>query len=506
MINTWKPLDIPKLKKDLADDTQQHFDAGYQAGVKAAMAMAVKKQTESVGSSIHHQVNFSQIQKRLANIQQRLALPLSGEAQGAITRSVGLRLEAKGIRSPVGDLCHILLPDRSVPAVITGFKGEIAYLMPLEAISLVVPGCRVLSTGHPIRVPVGEALLGRVIDGLGRPLDSLGDLRAVTYEPLEGLPINPLHRQSIHEALSVGIKAIDGLLTLGKGQKMGLFATSGLGKSVLLGMIARYTTADVVVIGLVGERGREVRDFMDRQLGEHGLKRVVVVATPADDTPMMRVNGAFMAMRIASTFSAAGKHVLVLMDSLSRVADAQREVALSMGESMGFKGYPPSVFQGLAQLVEMAGCFRHQAGTVTALFTVLAQDDRVQDPIAAAARAVLDGHIVLSREYAEQGRYPAIDLEASVSRVMTQVVDKTQREMSKQFRRWHALYRENKDLISMGAYTVGSNSETDLAIQKNQAMENFLKQDEGMVFSKEETKAWLAAVLEPMIKKKEDKS
>jgi len=233
---------------------------------------------------------------------------------------------------------------------------------------------------------------------------------------------------------------------------------------------------------------------------------VVVVAAPADDTPLMRVNGAFMAMRIASTFSAAGKHVLVLMDSLSRVADAQREVALSMDEPMGMRGYPPSVFQRLAQLVEMAGCFGHQTGTVTALFTVLAQDERAQDPVATAARAVLDGHIVLSREYAEQGRYPAIDIEASVSRVMAQVVDKAQRDMAKQFRRWHALYRENKDLLSMGAYTLGSNLEADRAIQKHQAMEDFLRQDETAVFNKEETKALLAAVLKEDLKKKEAKS
>jgi flagellum-specific ATP synthase len=517
-MNSWKPLDIPKfttarppqdknadktVELKTINEAQKSFDAGYQAGIEAANIMASKNKAASVSPSIQHQINFSQIQKRLADIQQRLMLPFAGETQGTITQSLGLLLEARGIKASIGNLCHILLPDRLVSAVITGFKEGISYLMPLEAAASVVPGCSVLNTGQHIRVPVGEALLGRVIDGLGRPLDNLGELGAVAYESLEGLPINPMHRQPINKALEVGIKAIDGLFTLGRGQKMGLFATSGLGKSVLLGMIARYTTADVVVIGLVGERGREVRDFIDYQFGKSGLKKLVVVATPADETPMMRVNGAFMAMRIASSFSASGKHVLVLMDSLSRVADAQREVALSMGEPIGLKGYPPSVFQRLAQLVEIAGCFGHQTGSVTALFTVLAQDERVSDPVASAARAVLDGHIVLSREYAEQGRYPAIDIESSVSRVMRQVVDKAQYGMARQFRRWHALYRENKDLIGMGAYAPGANSEADMAIQKNQAMEDFLRQDETNFFNKEETKGLLAAVLEVDLKKQE---
>jgi flagellum-specific ATP synthase len=497
----WKPLDIAEFtqNKETATVNEPNLDAVYQAGIAAGMAMAAKEQRESLSAFSDKTIDFNQIQKRLESIQQRLASVLLPEAQGTISRAIGLRLEAQGVKAAIGYLCHILLKDRSVPAVIMGFKDDIAYLMSLEAAPAIVPGSRVISTGKAILVPVGSGLLGRVIDGLGRPLDGLGDLNDVTQVLPEALPVNPLHRNSITEQLPVGIKAIDGLLSLGRGQKMGLFASSGLGKSVLLGMMARYTAADIVVVALVGERGREVRDFIEHQLGEGNLKKTVVVATPADATPMMRVNGAFMAMRIAAAFSATGKHVLVLMDSLSRVADAQRELALSMGESMGIKGYPPSVFQSLTQLVEMAGSFKQWGGTVTALFTVLTQDDRGQDPVAMAARAILDGHIVLSRQYAEQGRYPAIDLEASVSRVMGQVVEKTHRDMARQFRRWHALYRENKDLLSMGAYTQGVNPEIDLAIKKNEDMENFLRQDQDLFFSKEETQASLLAVMEPIL-------
>ncbi|MEY3182665.1 MAG: hypothetical protein RLZ35_650 [Pseudomonadota bacterium] len=477
----WKPLEVA----DNHPDKEAVTDTPLEEPVKVDV-----KREYSVPS-----IDLSQLNHRLADIQKRLTLPLSGRKQGVVFESIGLLLTVKGLSTPLGELCYVALSERMLPAVVTGFKENITYLMPLASPVSVMSGCHVYPTGYPIRVPVGEALLGRVLDGLGRPLDRLGDL-SVTYESLHALPINPLHRKPIAETLDVGVKAIDGLLTIGKGQRMGLFSTSGLGKSVLLGMMARHAKADVVVVSLVGERGREVRDFIEQQLGELALRHSVVIATPADDMPMMRVNGAIMAMRIADFFRRSGKHVLLLMDSLSRVADAQREVAISMGEPIGLKGYPSSVFQLLATLVEMAGSFKETAGSVTGLFTVLAQDERGTDPIVHAVRSVLDGHIVLSKAYAEQGRYPAIDLEASLSRVMTQLVDKRHRQMAMQFRRWHALYRENKDLLNMGAYVFGQDKETDLAIKKQQSMEAFLRQDQTTSVDSMQTRSLLSKITE----------
>jgi flagellum-specific ATP synthase len=323
---------------------------------------------------------------------------------------------------------------------------------------------------------VGPGLLGRIIDGTGRPLDGRGPVRTDATWPLMGRSINPLDRRVISEPLDVGVRAINGLLTIGRGQRMGLFAGSGVGKSVLLGMMTRYTDADVIVVGLVGERGREVKEFTDRILGEQGMSRSVVVATPADTPPMLRLHGAMLATSIAEYFRDRGLKVLLLMDSLTRFAQAQREVALAIGEPPATRGYPPSVFAKLPQLVERAGN-GNGTGSITAIYTVLAEGDDQQDPIADCARAILDGHIVLSRDIAETGQYPAIDIEASVSRVMSEVVSDEHRRLALRFKQIYSTYRKNRDLISVGAYVRGSDPRIDEAMECWPKLLRFLQQD-----------------------------
>jgi flagellum-specific ATP synthase len=318
--------------------------------------------------------------------------------------------------------------------------------------------------------------LGRIIDGSGRPLDGRGRITAETRLPLGGRPVNPLARDPIRKQLDVGVRSINSLLAVGRGQRLGLFAGSGVGKSVLLGMMTRFTNADVVVVGLIGERGREVKEFIDNILGPQGLARAVVVASPADSPPVMRLHGAAMATTIAEHYRDQGKHVLLLMDSLTRFAQAQREIALAIGEPPATKGYPPSVFAKIPQLVERAGNGDSGGGSITAFYTVLVEGDDQQDPIADAARAILDGHIVLSRSLAESGLYPAIDVEASISRVMTEIVDESQLRAARAYKAQYSLYQQNRDLINVGAYVRGSNPELDAAIAAQPKLRAFLQQ------------------------------
>ena len=329
------------------------------------------------------------------------------------------------------------------------------------------------STRH---LPVGYELLGRVLDGAGSPLDNLGPLNTAHSAALKSRLINPLHRAPITDILDVGIRAINSILTIGRGQRMGLFAGSGLGKSVLLGMMARYTGADVIVVGLIGERGREVKEFIEQILGNEGLARSVVVAAPADTPPLMRLQGAAYATTIAEYFRDQGKHVLLLMDSLTRYAMAQREIALAVGEPPATKGYPPSVFAKLPQLVERAGNSLPGGGSITAFYTVLTEGDDQQDPIADSARAILDGHIVLDRGLADSGHYPAIDIEKSISRVMTNITSPEHQKSARKLKQLVSRYQQSRDLISVGAYTAGSDPVLDEAIRYHTKIEQFLQQ------------------------------
>lgn len=396
---------------------------------------------------------------------------------GLLRRTVGLTLEAEGCSAPVGTHCDVIGMDgHRVSAEVVGFSGERLFLMPTGNVHGVAPNSRVTPTGSRDRIPVGEQMLGRVIDAQGKPLDGGAAIRATDHAKLNPTPINPLQRQPICEPLDVGVRAINALLPIGRGQRLGLFAGSGVGKSVLLGMMTRFTEADVVVVGLIGERGREVKEFVDETLGHQGLSRAVVVASPADETPLMRLQGASLATSVAEYFRDQGKRVLLLMDSLTRYAQAQREIALAVGEPPATKGYPPSVFAKLPQLVERAGNGATGSGSITAVYTVLAEGDDQNDPIVDAARAILDGHIVLSRTLADAGHYPAIDIEASVSRAMLQLTTEDTRQCILLLRRLYSAYQANRDLISIGAYQAGSNPEVDRAIELWPAIQAFLQQ------------------------------
>ncbi len=398
--------------------------------------------------------------------------------EGTLNRMVGMTLEAVGCEAAVGGRCLIDAADgRSIEAEVVGFGGDKLYLMPTDDIRGLMPGARVTPTRSVSEVPVGDALLGRVLDGAGRPLDSLGEIECDERMPLMGTLLNPLQRRAIREPLDVGVRSINSLLCVGRGQRVGLFAGSGVGKSVLLGMMTRYTEADVTVVGLIGERGREVQEFVSNTLGPDGMRRAVVVATPSDNTPLMRLHGAWIATAIAEYFRDRGLKVLLLLDSLTRFAQAQREIALAIGEPPATKGYPPSVFARLPQLVERAGNSDRGAGSITAFYTVLTEGDDQNDPIADAARAILDGHFVLSRQLAETGLYPAIDIEASISRAMHQIATREQLELATRIRQIYSTYMQNRDLITVGAYRRGSDPRVDLAIDQWPRILEFLKQD-----------------------------
>ena len=414
---------------------------------------------------------------RLTPYRARIASPPL-VVEGKLTRMVGLTLEAVGCQAAIGGRCVIAAPGTPpIEAEVVGFSDEKLFLMPTGDIRGLVPNARVIPTNTVCEAVVGESLLGRVLDGAGRPLDGKGPLRDTTRTPLSGQPINPLMRRPIREPLDVGVRAINALLSVGGGQRMGLFAGSGVGKSVLLGMMTRYTNADITVVGLIGERGREVKEFVDNILGADGMARAVVVATPADTSPLMRLHGAMLATSIAEYFRDQGKQVLLLMDSLTRFAQAQREIALAIGEPPATKGYPPSVFAKLPQLVERAGNGDVGAGSITAFYTVLTEGDDQQDPIADAARAILDGHVVLSRQLAEAGHFPAIDIEASISRAMHEITDAQQIKWARRFKQIYSTYQQSRDLISVGAYQKGSDARIDEAIAYHPRLMEFLQQD-----------------------------
>src|SRR5450830_1920834 len=425
----------------------------------------------------------------------RLVEPL--EVAGRITKLTGLVMEAAGIKLPIGSACYVPLGEgRRVEAEVVGFDGERLLLMPQSGVEGVMPGAKVFALevagslpkphhGQPPRrrgtdrarhLPVGDALLGRVVDGAGNPLDDLGKIDSTQSAPLNARPMNPLMRAPIEEILDVGVRAINSMLTVGRGQRMGLFAGSGVGKSVLLGMMARYTSADVIVVGLIGERAREVKEFIEQILGPEGLARSVVVAAPADTPPLMRLQGANYATTIAENFRNQGKNVLLIMDSLTRYAMAQREIALAIGEPPATKGYPPSVFAKLPALVERAGNGDVGGGSITAFYTVLTEGDDQQDPIADAARAILDGHIVLNRVLAEAGHYPAIDIEQSISRAMHSITSMEHQRDTRRLKQLYSRYQRNRDLISVGAYAAGSDPILDQAIQLLPRIEAFLQQ------------------------------
>ncbi|CAG9296163.1 flagellar protein export ATPase FliI [Celerinatantimonas diazotrophica] len=395
---------------------------------------------------------------------------------GKLTRVVGLTLEAIGCRAPIGSLCHVQTISGNLEAEVVGFANDKLYLMPSEQLTGVLPGAKVTPLNQQHDIHVGTELLGRVIDGLGQPLDGLGDIMTQQRATLSAERINPMLREVISKPLDVGVRAINSVLTVGQGQRMGLFAGSGVGKSVLMGMMTRGTTADVVVVGLIGERGREVKEFIEEILGEQGRARSVVVAAPADASPLMRMKGCDTTLTIAEYFRDQGLNVLLLMDSLTRYAQAQREIALAIGEPPATKGYPPSVFAKLPRLVERAGNGLNGQGSITAFFTVLTEGDDMQDPIADAARAILDGHIVLSRELADSGHYPAIDIEKSISRVMPAVTTDEHQQLARALKMLYSQYQQNRDLINLGAYQRGSDPRIDLAINLKPQMDQFLQQ------------------------------
>ena len=420
-------------------------------------------------------VDSIRLTERLKQSEQ-FVHPFKQPIAGRLVRVVGLTLEAVGVKASVGSQCLVETSQGDLLAEVVGFAQDITYLMPEESLKGVLPGARVLPVGTKLQLPLSMSLLGRVIDGVGKPLDGLGPI-APNHEYIhDSKPINPLSRRAIKEPLDVGVRSINSFITVGQGQRMGLFAGSGVGKSVLLGMMTRGTTADVVVVGLVGERGREVKEFIEEILGEEGRKRSVVVAAPADNSPLMRLKGCETAVQISEYFRDQGLNVLLLLDSLTRYAQAQREIALAVGEPPATKGYPPSVFSKLPQLVERAGNGGEGQGSITAFYTVLTEGDDLQDPIADAARAILDGHIVLSRELADAGHYPAVDIEGSISRVMPMVTSEEHQELARQLKQIYALYQENKDLIAIGAYTKGNDPRIDQSINVVPVINFFLQQ------------------------------
>ncbi|CAE6803658.1 Flagellum-specific ATP synthase [Paraburkholderia aspalathi] len=488
---------VAAIDAALRDPAHGHPNAGHPAkGAAASRESAVSSSPVSpppapapYDPALDSNPHMQAWRGRLDALRARNAIAKPMRACGRLTRAAGLVLEAVGLRLSVGAEVMIELPFGSslamAEAEVVGFSGDKLFLMPTTEVIGLLPGARVYPLeSAPIadpmagakRLPVGWELLGRVLDASGRPLDGLGPLGAHADAPLSSPVINPLNREPIHKVLDVGVRAINALLTVGRGQRMGLFAGSGVGKSVLLGTMARYTSAEVIVIGPIGERGREVKEFIEQILGEEGLARSVVIAAPADVSPLLRMQAASYSTSLAEYFRDQGKHVLLLMDSLTRYAMAQREIALAVGEPPATKGYPPSVFAKLPALVERTGNGPAGGGSITAFYTVLTEGDDQQDPIADSARAILDGHIVLSRSLAEAGHYPAIDIEASISRAMTALIDDNHLEKTRMFKQMLSRYQRNRDLINVGAYSSGRDALLDRAIALYPRMEAFLQQ------------------------------
>jgi flagellum-specific ATP synthase len=425
------------------------------------------------------------------------AAPCAPRAQvsGRLSSCDGLLMEAVGLSLPVGTICRVGDPEAScVEAEVIGFRDGRTILMNLGGPAPLLPRAIVRPLGAPLGAEVGEALLGRVVDGAGKPIDGLGPIRGARLWPLAGTPQSPLDRGRVREPMDVGVRAINGLLTIGQGQRVGIMAGSGVGKSVLLGMMVKAAAADVVVIGLIGERSREVADFLETKVAGAARGRSVVVAVPANHSPVLRIRGALRATAIAEAFRAEGKRVLLIIDSLTRVAHAGREIGLALGEPASARGYPPSAIAMLPNLIERAGADAHGPGSITAIYTVLADGDDGNDPVVDSARSILDGHIVLSRALAERGVYPAIDLGPSVSRVMTDITAKNHQQAARVLRRHLATYEENRDLVLMGAYRPGADPAIDAAIACHGAITDYIRQEHDAAVGLDEAIAELVGV------------
>jgi flagellum-specific ATP synthase len=413
----------------------------------------------------------------LNHIQQNVsAIKSSPTSYGRVSSVVGLLIEATGLQASLGELFLIHVSETTkVEAEVVGVRGQITHLMPLDRTEGMKTGVLVEPYRQPLTIPVGESMLGRVVDANAQPIDGKGPLGEAEPFPVHNDPPGPMERENIDSTMRTGVRAIDAFVTTGKGQRMGIFAGSGVGKSVLMGMIAKQSGADVNVIALIGERGREVREFVEDSLGPEGLKRSIVVAVTSDKAAMSRIKGAYVATAIAEYFRDRGNDVMLMMDSVTRVAMAQREIGLASGEPPTTKGYTPSVFALLPRLLERAG--RTQSGSITGLYTILVDNDDMNEPIADAVRSIIDGHIVLSRDLAHKNHYPAIDVLESVSRVMPKIVTNEQRKLAQSGREILATYREAEDLVNIGAYVKGSNPAIDKALGKIDQLNNFLQQD-----------------------------
>ena len=455
----------------------------------------------------------AQLADQLEVRRQHLAQTPRSIREGKLKRVSGIVLEVEGLPMSIGTGATILseLGGKTYDAECIGFNGAITYLMPIDTMEGISPGALVYPANTPFNsgsgytsnsigepLPIGESLLGRVVDGLGRPIDGKG-YGEKQFSPFIQRTLNPLDRTPIHEPLDVGIQAINGLLTVGRGQRVGIFAGSGVGKSVLLGMLARNCVADVIVIGLVGERGREVREFCEDTLGPESFKRAVVVAAPADASPLARSKGASYATDVAIWFRDQGKHVVLIVDSLTRYAMALREIGLSLGEAPVARGYPPSVFARMPELVERVGNGANPNGSITAFYTVLLEGDDTNDPVADTARGILDGHFFLSRELADSGHYPAIDVEKSISRVMPKVVSKEHLLSARRLKQLYSRYMRGRDLVSMGAYIAGTDPDLDAALQAWPHIQAFLQQDAEQAIPIDQTEKRLFEIAPPVV-------
>jgi flagellum-specific ATP synthase len=455
----------------------------------------------------------AQLADQLEMRRQHLAQTPRSIREGKLKRVSGIVLEVEGLPMSIGTGATILseLGGKTYDAECIGFNGAITYLMPIDAMEGISPGALVYPANTPFNsgsgytsnsigepLPIGESLLGRVVDGLGRPIDGKG-YGEKQFSPFIQRTLNPLDRTPIHEPLDVGIQAVNGLLTVGRGQRVGIFAGSGVGKSVLLGMLARNCVADVIVIGLVGERGREVREFCEDTLGPESFKRAVVVAAPADASPLARSKGASYATDVAIWFRDQGKHVVLIVDSLTRYAMALREIGLSLGEAPVARGYPPSVFARMPELVERVGNGANPDGSITAFYTVLLEGDDTNDPVADTARGILDGHFFLSRELADSGHYPAIDVEKSISRVMPKVVSKEHLLSARRLKQLYSRYMRGRDLVSMGAYIAGTDPDLDAALQAWPKIQAFLQQDAEQTIPIDQTEKLLFEIAPPLV-------
>ncbi|MCK9224427.1 MAG: flagellar protein export ATPase FliI [Candidatus Muirbacterium halophilum] len=425
-------------------------------------------------------MDFDYLESKIKNIDTL-------KVNGKVTHVIGLLIESLGPSARIGELCYIYPRGSKEPiySEIVGFKDNKVLLMPFSEVHDIAPGCEVRATGHTLRVGVGKALLGRVLDGMGRPMDGKGPVKFEKYYSVYNEPPNPLLRSRIKDKLELGVKSLDGVLTVGSGQRIGIFAGSGVGKSTLLGMIARNTEADINVFALVGERGREVREFIERDLGEEGLKKSVVVVATSDTPALIRLKGAYVATSIAEYFRDQGKKVILMMDSVTRFAMAQREVGLTIGEPPATRGYTPSVFSVLPKLLERSGT--SEKGSITGIYTVLVEGSDMDEPVADAVRGILDGHVVLRRELVMQNHYPAIDILESVSRLMPEVCSEKHLMSANRLRSVYSTYKEAEDLINIGGYVKGSNPHIDFSIKKIDEIKNFLKQGVYEKFSFDET-------------------